>query len=116
MKLGHYRNEIIEAPFSIPIAEWNGQIKTHILYETEFREGLSSQGWELDLRKFILNGAGREYPVAAGKDGMTPAGIFVIAEKWENPYKKRNEMLYTPSHANPIGGYLVILANPDSGK
>ena len=116
MKVGHYVNEKMEGPYLIPIPEFRrSMIRTETLHEEDYREGMSDQLLEIDLSDKLMGFGDRVYPVAAGRDGTTPQGEFVIAEKWENPYWKMEGNLYLPTGSNPIGKYLIILADPETG-
>jgi hypothetical protein len=124
IKLGHYRNpefrggmEYLPRNKAGRFIDWlNGN--KDVFFEGLYDRHNKGREWEVDLSEFTLKGNRTEYPVLAGRNGSTPAGNFIVAEKWENPYWKRSKTgrLYLPGDSNPIGKYLIILANPDSGK
>ena len=124
LKLGHYRNpefrggiEYLPSDKAGRFIDWlNGN--KDVFFEGMYDRSNKGRQWDVDLSEFTLKGNETQYPVLAGQNGSTPAGRFIVAEKWENPYWKRTKTgrLYLPGNSNPVGKYLIILADSDSGK
>ena len=64
----------------------------------------------IDISDYSLQSEDIIYPIAASEKN-TLRGEFHVLEKWRYPYWKKNGKLYVPSDKNPIGTYLIILAD-----
>ncbi|MFO7710875.1 MAG: L,D-transpeptidase [Candidatus Woesearchaeota archaeon] len=106
MILGHYKNKPVDMQAVRP-GEIRKYLHTRVIEEKEISELESSV--DIDLKNFCLDYKNLTYPIGASHDN-THIGDFIVAEKWEYPYWKKNGSVYVPSEDNPIGRYLVILA------
>mgnify|MGYP003978308721 CR=1 FL=1 len=75
----------------------------------------SGRQWTANTSDYTLaSPEGSSYQMAASQT-RTPRGKFTVVEKWEQPYWRNATGVYIPGENNPIGEYLVILAD-DKGK
>ena len=115
MKLGFYKNYIAEEGVIHNYTSSDiKKIQKNTLMEVDFVKPQSLKAY-CSIDDFILNIAGRQYPISAHPKN-TDIGEFIVAEKWINPYWKFKDRLYLPSESNPIGPYLIILSDLDGNK
>ncbi len=122
--LGRYMNPIHDdGPQYLRLKNYPGVMEEMkkskiILQEDEFNGQDPNHVWTIDKSTLLMENDVIDYPVAVGKNGDTPEGEFIVAELWKNPYwiRRKNKTLYLPGVSNPIGDFLVILADPVSGK
>lgn len=81
----------------------------------EFENVKSNQQVFVDLDKYEFLLDGNLFHIGASKNNSVP-GVYEVSEKWEYPYWRRTDGIYTPADDNPIGRYLVILRDTNTGK
>ncbi|MEM4336892.1 MAG: L,D-transpeptidase [Candidatus Woesearchaeota archaeon] len=108
-KLFHYKNnKIFDTITCVPIEKFNINLETEIISEEDLLSGKEKkQKIIINTTENIMHIMGMCYEIATGE--KTPCGKFIVSEKWENPYWKKNGFVYLPSPKNPIGKYLIIL-------
>lgn len=86
------------------------------------QKGCSNISAEINLERSLIVICERskksEYVISSGKENTpTSRGTFLVAEKWVDPYwKTTNGKIYLPGEKNPLGKYLIILADYKTGQ
>ncbi len=114
MICGHYENKPLEGEALLP-EEAGASISTRVIEERPYSDSLSSQAIELDIAKESMRLDDIAYKAFASYE-KTPEGVFFVAEKWRFPYWRKNGLVYSPGESNPLGEYLIILAEKGAGK
>lgn len=115
MKCGHYYNRPFLKSLKIPIKNLENLLKTYTIKENDYRDIAISQTAMINLNNFCLYTARDTYPIAASTS-RTKSGSYIVAEKWTYPYWKNKDYAYLPAKNNPIGKYLIILAQANPPK
>lgn len=111
MTIGHYRN----TPLTLTWVEKGNEDRS--LIETQQVESPidTIQETIIDKRNFTMRTeSGIIIPL--GMSDNAPAGKFSVLEKWENPYWKSENRFHYPSATNPMGQYLIILGDYETGE
>ena len=113
MNFGHYRNKPVNGTLSVLPQELGSFLFTEEVESIDPQRINSLQRIDINLDSFSLDFGENRYEIGASLDN-TRFGNFLVAEKWEFPYWRKNGIVYVPSRKNPIGEYLVILVEKNS--
>ena len=93
MICGHYKNRPLENLTKIDLSELKRYLKTTVIEENDISNINSSQIIDMNITTFQLNYDRNFYPICASTE-KTPLGKFLVVEKWEYPYWKKNGSVY----------------------
>jgi lipoprotein-anchoring transpeptidase ErfK/SrfK len=113
MICGQYKNEPYHDSLKVLPEELSKYLKTTTLIKIELNNIKTNQLIKINIKDYTLQIKNKQYNIAASETN-TPTGNFIVIEKWEYPYWRKNDLVYLPSDNNPIGKYLIILADANT--
>ena len=114
MKGGYYKNLPVNGILKVKPDEIAELLTTQTIKEADISSTIP-QTIHINLSDFTLHINGNRYPIAASEE-KTLIGGLRVAEKLEYPYWKKDGYIFVPGPSNPIGIYLIILADLTKGK
>lgn len=111
MRTNHYRNKPLDLDWVKEGTEDYSLIQTYRVnscFDLTQKTIINKENFTLQTESGLVSPLGISH--------NAPTGKFKVLEKWENPYWKSANRFYYPSKKNPIGQYLIIMGNIETGE